>query len=98
MKKLVLALIITFSGSCHAITEEQYQRCVETKDMIVMINKKADEGRTKSEWKEVLKQFPWSYGILNFVYENRGMYTNQEIAKKGFEACLKSSASSSRKK
>lgn len=91
MKKLFFALSISISGSCYAVTEAQHQRCIEIKDTIVMINKKADEGRTKSEWKEMLHKFPWSYGILDFVYENRGMYTNQEIAKKGFESCLRAS-------
>ena len=92
-KKLICVCLssLLYASQTFAIDEAAFQRCVSTKDGTLAIASQADKGVTRDELKRRVTDAAF-HGLIDFVYDFRGVKTNQEIAANMFERCLQNSA------
>ena len=100
MLKSIVALLFFTSGQvAYAIDDESFGKCVQIKDMTMVIAEQADKGATRSELKAKVSSASASvHELIDFVYDFRGAKSNQEIGAKAMDSCLKTMASKAKRK
>lgn len=83
-----VALLLAASLNVHASEEEKFQRCVQLKDLTLAIAQQADQGTTRSKMKAKVSSSS-AEPLIDFVYDFRGVKSNQQIAANQMENCLR---------
>ena len=71
-KALFLAILLSFNAN--AITEAEFQKCVQVKDVVLAVAEQADKGVTRAQIKAV-GGAPSLYELIDWVYDFRGAFT-----------------------
>lgn len=93
IKKICLgtcATLVSFFLLSHAhskVSEEDFQKCVKVKEITLTIIEKANSGVTRSELKSRVRSS--AHETIDLVYDFRGAMSDQQIAAKQMENCLK---------
>lgn len=94
---LVGSILISASFYANAIDEEAFQKCVALKDVTLIIAEQADKGVTRQQLKSRVKSIN-IHPLIDFVYDFRGVKSNQDIAANQMENCLLMFNTKSKKK
>ena len=81
----MFVLLISFNAD--AVSEKNFQLCVQVKDFTTSVAKQADKGATRAQVKKNINM-QGSNDLIDWVYDSRGAYSNQELAKKQMQLCL----------
>lgn len=84
-----LTFAVLLCQSLYASANEQaFKRCVTMKDITLAIAEQADRGVSRASLKARMSDSS-IHGLIDFVYDFRGVKSNQEIAANQMENCLR---------
>jgi hypothetical protein len=87
---MLIAFLATLAMPINAgqYSEKDFKRCVQLKDLTLLIGKRADEGVSRKEMLSKSQKEVFS-NIIEQVYDFHGVLSNQQMARQQFDLCLK---------
>lgn len=92
LRAFILLVSLCFASNAVAITSEQkFQECVQIKELTLAIARGADKGISRAEMKKIAinKNMPASFDLIDLVYDFHGALSNDVMAARQMETCLK---------
>jgi hypothetical protein len=84
-----LALFLPGVALGQGTDEDKFRRCVEIKDLTLSIAAAADRGVSREELKARVNHRASVVGLVDLVFDFRGAMSNQELAARQMNNCLK---------